>query len=532
MNKRQLFYGLLVACLLCVMVTTPEAHASSKSNSTLHYGSTKDIGDLNPHLYSGEMAAQNMIYERLVACDGTDIKPALATSWDISDDGLTYTFHLRENVLFSNGDKLTAQDVKANFDAVLANKERHSWMGLINEIADTNAADDSTFVLTLKRSYYPTLTELSLVRPFGIASPKTFKNGGTKDGVTDYIGTGPYKLSSHKQNKEAVFSENPYYWGDKPKLKTIDWQVISSFQSLQLALEKGSIDLIYGSDGDQLSSDTLQSLKNNSHFSVYLSKPNAVRSVLLNTNRSALKDIAVRKAISYGIDKKEIVSGVLDNVETVANTIFPSSAPYMDKIDLKKITYNAQKANSILDKAGYVLDDKTGYRTKNGRELSLTFSCNAQNAQEESIAQVIQSQLKAIGIKVDVVSEDKQTYLARQKDGDFDMQYSLSWGAPYDPQTYLSSWAVSGNGHGDYQAQLGLAKKEWLDQEIKTAILSTNDEDRQEAYRQVMTYISDEYVYVPISFSCTKAVACSQLKGIYFPTSQYEIPFAHMYFKS
>ncbi|MGC4441225.1 ABC transporter substrate-binding protein, partial [Streptococcus suis] len=80
------------------------------------------------------------------------------------------------------------------------------------------------------------------------------------------------------------------------------------------------------------------------------------------------------------------------------------------------------------------------YREKDGQELSLTFSCNAQNAQEESIAQVIQSNLKAVGIKVNIISEDKQSYLSRQKDGDFDMQYSLSWGAPNDPQTFLSSW--------------------------------------------------------------------------------------------
>lgn len=84
--------------------------------------------------------------------------------------------------------------------------------------------------------------------------------------------------------------------------------------------------------------------------------------------------------------------------------------------------------------------------------------------------------------------------------------------------------------HGDYQAQLGLPKKQWLDNEITEVLLASNKQERQEKYQQIMSYVTDEYVYVPVSFSKTKAVAVKQLKGIYFPTSQYEIPFSSMYF--
>ena len=528
MKKKQFIWVLLLPLTIALLAACSKTQ-DTKTKTTLNYGSTKDVGNLNPHLYNGEMAAQNMIYERLVTSDGTKIKPNLASSWEISEDGKTYTFHIRKNVKFSNGDVLTAEDVKENFDAILANKERHGWMGLIEEIDSCEAVDTNTFKLVLKQAYYPTLIELSVVRPFGIASPKTFKNGGTKDGVNGYIGTGPYVLKTYKKNKQAVFTTNKYYWGTKPKLKTVKWQVIPSFQSLQLALQKGSIDLIYGSDGDQLTSDTIKTLEKNNQSKVYFSKPNASRSVVLNANHSFLKDIKVREAVSYAINRKEIVSGVLDNQETVAKTLLPSTAPYMKDLDLKTISYNKKKAQKVLEEAGYILNKTTGYREKDGQELSLTFSCNAQNAQEESIAQVIQSNLKAVGIKVNIISEDKQSYLSRQKDGDFDMQYSLSWGAPYDPQTFLSSWRVAA--HADYQAQLGLSKKAWLDDKIQEAISSTDETTRQDAYREIMTYISDEYVYVPISYSRTKAVATSSLGGIYFPTSQYEIPFAHMYFK-
>lgn len=519
---------LLTFLALCLMFLVACSSQERRDTNVLNYGSTKDIGDLNPHLYNGEMAAQNMIFQRLVSDDKGVIEPELATEWTVSDDGKTYTFQIREGVSFTDGTALTATAVKQNFDAVLANKERHGWMGLVNEIDKTEVEGDYVFKLYLKQAYYPTLTELSLVRPFAIASPKTFIDGETKDGVTDFVGTGPYVLKSYQRNKVATFEVNDNYWGDKPKIKTINWQVIPSFQTLQLSLEKGSIDLIFGSDGDQISSDSLKSLEKNDKLKVYYSDPNASRSVLLNSNHGFLKDKTIRQAISYAINKKEIVNGVLDGLETEADTIMPETAPYMKDLGLTKISYNQDEAKQLLEDEGWVLDKETGYRTKDGQELTLTFSVNSQNAQEESIAQVIQSNLKAVGIEVTIISEDKQTYLARQKSGDFDMQYSLSWGAPYDPQTYLTSWRV--NGHGDYQAQLGLEKKAWLDDKINQAILSTDESQRQEDYKEIMTYITDQYIYVPISFSRTKAVATSDLKGIYFPTSQYEIPFASMYF--
>lgn len=524
--KRLKYIGVLLGLLMMCLLVSGCSHKIDKNK--LEYGSTKDIRDINPHLYNGEMGAQNMVFEGLVKDTKGKIEPALATKWSLSADKTVYTFDIRKGVKFSNGEKLTAQVVKENFDAILANKERHEWMGLPDEIASTAAPSKYKFVLTLKEPYYPTLTELSLTRPFRMIAPSCFKNGGTKDGVKDYIGTGPYVLVSHAKNKEAVFKANKKYWGAKPHIAAINWHVIGNTQSLYMALQRGDIQLIYGSDGDQISADTLKSLEKNGKFKVYMSKPNASRSVLLNTNRGALRSLAVRQAVASAINKKEIVSGVLDDSESVAETLLPRNAPYMHDLKLKKQEYDVKKANELLTKDGWVKPKGSEYREKDGEPLTLTFSCNAQNAQEEPIAQVVQANLKKVGIKVKIISEDKQAYLNRQKDGDFDMQYSLSWGAPYDPQTYLASWRMPA--HGDYQAQLGLAKKQWLDEQINAVLLTSNKQERQEKYQEIMSYVTDEYVYVPISFSKTKAVAVKQLKGIYFPTSQYEIPFNSMYF--
>ncbi|KAG2961040.1 hypothetical protein PC120_g27885 [Phytophthora cactorum] len=141
----------------------------------------------------------------------------------------------------------------------------------------------------------------------------------------------------------------------------------------------------------------------------------------------------------------------------------------------------------------------------------------------------MQNDLKQVGVALNIVGEEKQAYLDRQKTGEFDLMYSLSWGLPYDPQTYVSSWRVPS--HADYQAQLGLEKKEWLDHTITDLMVEQNEEQRQNLYKEVLTYIHHENVYIPLTYSVTKAVHIKALQGVGFNVSQYEIPFEKMYFE-
>lgn len=525
-KKRQVVVFFCVMVLALVVSGCGKTEKKASTNEGLNYGSTKDIRDINPHLYNGEMAAQNMVFEGLTKNENGQVKPALAESWDISEDGKEYTFHLREGVRFSDGAAFNAEAVKQNFDAILANKERHAWLDMVNEIDTTQAVDQQTFKLTLKHPYYPTLIELGLTRPFRFISPKSFEKGGTKDGVSSYAGTGPYRLAEHKDDQQAVFKANDTYWGEQPKIKEVDWRVIPDSQSLLLALKKGEIDLIYGSDGDQLNMDAFNALKKDSNFHATSSEPVASRAILLNSKRENLQSLTVREAITHAINKDTIISGILNGAEDKADTLLSKTAPYAD-IKLKHYDYNVDQAKQLLEEAGWQIGT-SGIREKNGQPLTLTFSYNAQNAQEGTIAQAIQADLKEVGIDVTILSEEKQNFLDRQKDGDFDLQYSLSWGTPYDPQSYVSSWRIPA--HGDYQAQLGLAKKEWLDQTITQVMIEPDEQKRQADYTEILTYINDQCVYVPISYSKTKAIGTSKLKNVQFNDSQYEIPFEKMYF--
>lgn len=501
-------------------------NGAAAQRTELVYASTKDIRNINPHLYSGEMAAQGMVFEPLVINTGTGVKPWLAERWEISEDGRTYTFHLRKGIRFSDGEPFDARAVKMNMDAIMANRLRHAWLDMINEIERSEVVDEHTFRLVLKHPYYPTLIELGLLRPFRFLSPRCFINGQTKDGVTGLAGTGPWILTEHKDNKYALFTANPDYWGQKTRLQAVRWKVMPDHQSMILALQKGEIDLIFGADGDMLNLDTFEALKREGTYATAISQPIASRAILLNAHQHFTRERDVRLALQYAVNKRGIVEGILNGSESVADTLLASSVAYCD-VPLEKRDYDPARAAALLDAAGWKIASD-GWRYKKGEKATVRLYYNSNNAQERTISEYIQADLKNIGVEMKIIGEEKQTFLDRQKSGDFELQYSLSWGTPYDPQSYLSSWRIPA--HGDYQAQVGMERKQWLDAEITRLMTEADEGRRRNMYRDILTYIHDEGVYIPLSYSRTKAVHARELKGVEFGLSQYEIPFEKMHF--
>lgn len=524
--------GFLLAAIICCLNITAcksdEKSTAQAGRTEMVYASTKDIRIINPHLYSGEMAAQNMVFEPLVVNTPEGVKPCLAESWDISPDGRVYTFHLRKGVTFTDGAPFDATAVKLNMDAIVANKPRHAWLDMVNEIESNDVVDAYTYRLVLKHPYYPTLVELGLVRPFRMLSPNCFINGQTKDGVSGYVGTGPWVLTEHKDKQYALFTANKNYWGVKPRLQAVRWRVMPDHQTIMLALQKGEIDLVFGADGDMLNMDAFNALQKEGKYATLISKPIASRAILLNAHQPVTKDRAVRMALQYAINKQAIVDGVLNGTESVANTLISPTVPYCD-LGLPVRNYDPAKASAMLDEAGWKLGPD-GLRAKDGQKAIVRLYYNSQNAQERTLAEYVQSDLKKVGIEMKIIGEEKQAFLDRQRTGDFELQYSLSWGTPYDPQSYLSSWRIPA--HGDYQAQVGMERKEWLDKAITQLMIEPDEAARKAMYKEILTYVHDEGVYVPISYSRTKAVHAKALQGVGFGVSQYEVPFEKMYFEN
>ena len=498
---------------------------ASEGKEELVFVNYRDIRDLNPHLYAGEMYAQEMLYETLVNITADGYEGCLAESWDISDDGKTYTFHIRDGVKFSDGEVCDANAIKANFDAIIENKDRHTWLEMMNLLVGVSAPDDKTFVIELSEPYYPLLTELGVTRPFAMISPKAMKDGSTKDGVNAYIGTGPYVLTDFVTDEYAVFEANENYWGEQPKIKKITVKVIPDNQTRILALEKGEIDMIFGKN--MIDADAINQYTGNDKFTVSLSDPTSTRQIVLNTTRDVLADKEVRQALQHATNKQAISDGIFYGLEQPADTLFAKTVPYCD-IDLEPYAYDVELAQSMLDEAGWVVGaDKI--RERDGQKLNIDLLYNSDSVTEKAIAEYLQSEYQKIGISLNIHGEEEQSYRDNMKAGNFDMVFNICWGTPYDPQSSLA--AMRAPVYGDYAAQLGLEDKADIDQAITDILVSTDETKRKELYTFVLTRLHEDAVYIPLTYECNKAIYRSDLQGFHFTQTQYEVPFADFYFE-
>lgn len=285
-----------------------EAAQGSKAQDktvTVAISSDAGIDRLDAGAYDGSMNVHAMIYEGLVEYgEKGEILPSLAESWDISEDGKVYTFHLRHDVKFSDGTEFNADAVKFSFERWI--KDPANSLNVATAMQSLVVVDEHTITMTFNKAYYPFLTELSFARPVRIISPSAVEPAGDITGkFIKAIGTGAWMAESYKTDQEAVLVRNPNYWGEMPKLSKIILKVIPDPQSRVLALQAGDVDIAGGQMGkipvesvpviEADSSLTLQKAQGtNSHFMIF------------NYKTPALQDLNVRKAINLAINKKAL----------------------------------------------------------------------------------------------------------------------------------------------------------------------------------------------------------------------------------
>ncbi len=482
-----------------------------------------NVGPLNPHLYTpNQMFAQSMVYEPLVKyqADGSVI-PWLAKSWSHSEDGKTWTFNLRDDVKFSNGEEFDAQAAVENFRAVLDNRKRHAWLELTNQITDVKALSKNELQITLKDAYYPFLQELTLPRPFRFIAPSQFKNNETLNGIKAPVGTGPWVLKESKLNQYDVLVRNEHYWGGKPQIQKVTVKVIPDPTTRAVAFETGNIDLLYGNEG-LLPLDTFARFSQNPEYRTQLSAPVETVMLALNSAKAPTNELAVREALNYAVDKKTLIKNALYGTQQVADTLFAPSVPYAN-IGLKPREYDPQHAKSLLEQAGWTLPDGKTIREKAGQPLHIELAYVGTDALSKSMSEIMQANMRQIGVDVALVGEEESSIYARQRDGRFGMIFNRTWGAPYDPHAFMSSMRVPS--HADYQAQLGLPDKAQIDKEIGDVLISTDKTQRQELYRDILTRLHNEAVYLPISYMSMMVVAKPGLGEIPYAPIASEIPF-------
>ncbi|MGN4125412.1 nickel ABC transporter substrate-binding protein [Lysinibacillus sphaericus] len=522
-----LIMGLLVGCSSADDRDAKPQNATIIEDNMLTIGWPLDIGPLNPHTYlPNQMTAQAMIYESLVEYndDGT-ISPKLAESWDISEDKTAYVFHLRKDVKYSDGTAFNADNVIRNFDAVLANRDMHSWMGMVNHIKEVVKEDDFTVRLQLDEPYYPVLNELAFVRPFRFLGDNGFpKKDATYESVQAPVGTGPWILTDYKKDEYALFSRNENYWGEKPLVDQVKVKIIPDSESISLAFENEELDVIYGRG--IISLDNYSFLKDSGKYNTAISEPLSTRALLFNTQSGPLAELNVRQAIQYAIDKEQMVESITHGTEKVANTLFWDAIPYAN-IELAPILFNPKKAEQLLDEAGWRLKDGEKVRSKNEELLELDLIYIATDAIQKPMAELMQGELAKIGIQLNLEGADVMVGLQKLMDNQVDINFWRTNGPPTDPHSFANESATP-NASGVYEAKLGLPNAAEMDEKIHQLLIGTDEVQRVQYYTDILTMLHDQALFYPISYETNNVIYHDYVKDFLPRASEYDIPYAQM----
>ncbi|MGO4889970.1 nickel ABC transporter substrate-binding protein [Anaerobacillus sp. MEB173] len=498
--------------------------STSESSNMITFAWPRDVGEMNPHVYNpSQMFAQSMVYETLVSYqDGGELKPQLAESWEISEDGKEYVFNLRQGVKFSDGSSFNAEIVKKNFDTILDHRERHGWLRFISLIDNTEVIDEHTFKFTLKESYYPTIQELAVVRPVRFLGEAGFpENGDTSKGVEQPIGTGPWVLEEHKVDQYAIFKRNENYWGELPSVERIKVNIMPDAETRVLAFEKGELDLIYGEG--VINIDAFNQLKSTGSYESSISEPVATRILVMNTNRETLSDIQVRQALHYGFNKQAIVEGVTSGLEEEADYILSTNLPYTSNIDVKTVDYDVNKAEQLLDDAGWKLPEGKDIREKDGKSLEIELMYNSAESIQKTMAEALQSEWAKIGVKLNIDGVELPTQVERFGKNEFDMNFYSNYGAPYDPHAFVN--VVSTEGFGFREAISSYPNKDELLSQIAAVQQTTDENERQELYTSILGSLQEQGAIVPISYIKQIAIYQKGVSNFTFPANRDEHPF-------
>ena len=346
------------------------------------------------------------IFEGLVAQELGSYKlvPGLAQSWDISKDGLTYTFKLRPNVKFHDGTPFNAEAVKFVFERQLNDKGPYYATGtypyvkgFLGNVAGVEVLDAGTVQIKLKAPLAPFLQYLAHQSLF-MFSPESLKKWG-KDVVKHPVGTGPFKLDAWEPGVRVVLARNDEYWGGAPKIRQAIYVPIVEAQARLVALKTGDIDLTM-----DVPPDSLDELRRDPNVVVAESNSSAVWYVMLNTRHPILKDRRVRQALNHAVNKDAIIRDILRGTAIVSRG--PMSPVYgtFYEDNTARYPHDLDKARALLREAGH----------PNGFELTFLVPESGSGMQSPvEMATVIQANLAQIGVRAKIQTMEWGAYLRK-----------------------------------------------------------------------------------------------------------------------
>ena len=449
------------------------------------------------------LMVETQLYSMLVDSSGgnsAEIKPDIAESWEVSEDGLTYTFKLREDVYFHNGKLLTADDVVYTFNRVMTEPYTSYYAVAIKSV---EAADEHTFVAHLNYPFADFLTMIGGIY-FGICCEEAINSGD--DFMYKPVGTGPYKLDGEYVPGQAFkFVYNDQYYGAEPDIKEINFKIQPDTNTAVISLQNGEVDFI-----PALTVNDIETIEGDENLALYQAPSYTIHYVCFNKNDAPWNIKEVRQAVNYAINKQDLLDGALNGIGAIANAPLNSlNLGYNDSIPFNE--YDVEAAKAKLAEAGY----SDGF--------SCSLMVNSNNAVSMKIAQIMQNQLAQIGINVSVEQLEKATWSDNLDKGNFEIALgTLNWADTNNMVTYLYHTDGGFNYDRVYSNPV-------MDEMIETASQTLNTEERVKLYNQIVELGHEDLPIVCLLFPNEIVGANKNIDGIkivdncYFPVATWTL---------
>jgi len=485
-RKLAVLVMLILATLTLLGVTT---------DGVLTIAVEKDARSLDP-IVVGDNASFQMyiqVFDPLVSVTpNLEIVPSLAT-WE-TEDSQTWIFHIREGIKFHNGDLLTADDVLYTFETVMDPATSSPNFENLKIIDSIEKLDDYTVKIVLQ---YPFAAFLERVFTQPIVNAKVREADPTAYGLKP-IGTGPFVVEKWEKNNQLVLIRNENYWMKYPNLAKVIMKPIPEHSVALVNLESGDVDMVMS-----VLPDDFDRIRKNQKLELQIVPALNYYYLAFNVANTPVSDINVRKAIYMGVDMNAIVKAVLGEAGVRAqSSLSPSSWAYNKEVEKYALTYNPTEAIKLLKEAGYA----------NGFEITIY---TPQDTYRRKIAELMQIQLAAIGIKARVESLEWASYLPLIDVGKCSM-YMMGWNWLTDPDgliydihhSQIDAWktgASSYNGTRFYS--------EVVDKALEDARKISDPAQRKILYGTVQDVIFSNYVHIPLFHRVSMTAINKRVKG-------------------
>jgi len=406
-----------------------------------------------------------------------NVTPGLAESWQIPDP-LTYIFHIRHGVRFQDGRPLTSRDVKWTFDSLLQGRIRSTRAAAYRFVDHLEAPDDYTVIFHLKEPFSPLLWNLS-DGAMGIVP-----YGSLTEMASAPIGSGPFRFVSAEPDKEVVLARNESYWGQKASVERLRFTVVPDTTTRALELRKGSADIA----SNALTSDMVLALEKEPNLEVEHAPGTVLSYLAFNLRDPILRDVRVRQAFAYAIDRRPMIEYLWRGFAQPAASLLPPQSWAYDP-DVPKYEFAPDKANKILDEAGYP--------AIKGVRFHVTMKTSTEET-TRLMAAVLQQQLRAVGIVLDIRTFEFATFFADVTSGAYQV-YSLRWvGGNEDPDIFEYAF------HSDKFPAHGANRSYYVNPRIDALInqgrAETDPSRRKPVYAEIQCILASDMPYINLWF--------------------------------